>query len=359
MRDRFGQRLSYYKTKITEGMTLSKQATGAKRGTPRKRVKIVQITVMSEDGTSVEVDAKQRTKCGEVKELADYYAESRAIDGRRSCCRGCTRKYREDNADNIRKSGRRYREANTEVIRERLRKYRVDNLKACRERDRKYREVNRQIIRNQVRKWRESNQEHVRKYLKANSEYISEYKRKYRESNPRLFRASDHRRRSLKRILLSEWTVEHEEQILSKFNVSCALTQSLEDIHIDHAIPLAWGHGGSYVGNMIPLSAALNLSKNDAHLYVWFETNRQRFNLDRARFNVMTAIIAEQNGLTSEEYRAYYDWCYANQRTINDICADNERYRYVVSSLELWREAAGIAFPIRLDFEYSRMATTC
>jgi predicted Zn-ribbon and HTH transcriptional regulator len=65
-------------------MTLSKQATGSKRGTPRKRVKIVQITV---DG--VEADAKECTKCGEVKDLMGYHKSKNGLGGRRNVCRVC------------------------------------------------------------------------------------------------------------------------------------------------------------------------------------------------------------------------------------------------------------------------------
>lgn len=46
-----------------------------------------------------------------------------------------------------------------------------------------------------------------------------------------------------------------------QFDGKCPLTGS-DKIHIDHFIPLSWGHGGTYIGNIIPLSDRFNLSKH-------------------------------------------------------------------------------------------------
>ncbi|GGF87908.1 hypothetical protein GCM10010916_01550 [Paenibacillus abyssi] len=138
------------------------------------------------------------------------------------------------------------------------------------------------------------------------------------------------------------------------FNYKCALTNTRGDLVDDHFIAIATGHGGTIRGNIIPLLSAINFSKNDADPFTWFETNRQRFELDDSRWNALISYLADQNGLTLDEYRQFVDWCYANQRSIDDIRADNERYGYVVSSLELWREATGMSFPLRIDFRQKR-----
>ncbi|WP_155808615.1 hypothetical protein [Brevibacillus agri] len=138
--------------------------------------------------------------------------------------------------------------------------------------------------------------------------------------------------------------------MLKKFSDSCPLTLAKNDLHQDHFIPLAWGHGGSYLGNLVPLYCVLNDSKQDRHPFEWFDANKDRFNLSESAWNEMTAILASQNGLTPSELRAFVDWCYANKRTVAQTKRDNERYGYKKPSLEIWREATGLQFPIRVDF---------
>lgn len=128
----------------------------------------------------------------------------------------------------------------------------------------------------------------------------------------------------------------------------CVLSDSKKTAH-DHFIPLGIGHGGTFSGNMISLDRTLNSSKLDNNPFMWFEANRQRFKLDQSRFDSVVADLAEQNGLTSEEYRRYVDWCFENKRSLDDIQADNKRFGYVVTSVELWREAVGLQFPLRFD----------
>lgn len=311
---------------------MSAKVTGSKRGTPRSRVKIVQITVMNEDGTSAEVDAKECTKCCEVKALMEYHVHKRCLGGVNTTCTVCRNK-----------TGKR---RNTWYV------FNGVEMKEC---NLCLRMLPPDCFHRNGHKNRNTP---LYKPVCRDCGCLTDVRRGI--VNKLKTTARWHRRYARKRATPSDWTVEHLTLVLTLFGEACALTHSHEDVHLDHVIPLAWGHGGSYVGNMITLSGALNISKHDTHLYEWFETNRQRFELDHARFDAMTAIIADQNGLTSEEYREYYDWCYANQRNINEIRADNERYGYVVSSIELWREATGIAFPMRLDLrsgdEYRREA---
>jgi hypothetical protein len=148
------------------------------------------------------------------------------------------------------------------------------------------------------------------------------------------------RRRAIKQHLPEKWTVEDRISARQAFQNACALTCSGE-CDDDHFIPLATGHGGSYFGNMYPLDASLNSSKHAKNPFKWFEANRQRFELDQSRFDSLVAKLAEQNGLTSEEFREYTDWCFANPRNLSQIKRDNARYGYRVTSVELWREATG------------------
>jgi hypothetical protein len=148
------------------------------------------------------------------------------------------------------------------------------------------------------------------------------------------------RRRSLCLHLPTLWSTEIKRRAFASFEGRCPLSDSV-DTHDDHFIPLKTGHGGTVIGNMVPLLSSINMSKSDANPFAWFEANRQRFELDQSRFDSLVAKLAEQNGLTSEEFREYTDWCFANPRNPPQIKRDNERYGYRVTSVELWREATG------------------
>ncbi|CDN42008.1 hypothetical protein [Paenibacillus sp. P22] len=286
---------------------MAETATQSRR-LPRKRVRIVKVTVTHADGATEEVEGKKCTECGVEKALTEYHEQTMGLGGRRSKCRECLvnhlRNYRGENTLKVRESQRSRYEKNSERERERSRNYRREN-----------------------------------------SEKRRESCLKYYESNPNVYSAARQRYRAMKRALPSVWNDEDAAQM-----TECSLTKSTEDVHADHVIPLASGHGGTYAGNMAPLIKVLNISKKDAHASVWFEANRQRFNLDPERFDAMFDEKAQQNGLTPQEYRDYYDWCLANPRTVDETRRDNARYGYRVSSVELWRESTGIQFPLRLDF---------
>lgn len=171
-------------------------------------------------------------------------------------------------------------------------------------------------------------------------------KRCYYEGRDRevLFRNSRigvHRRRSISAELPTNWNVNIRKEAFAPFKGRCPLTDSSIDVHDDHFIPIKTGHGGTSLGNMNPLLSSLNMSKSDANPFEWFEANRQRFELDQSRFDSLVAKLAEQNGLTPEEFREYTDWCFANPRSLTQIKRDNARYGYRVTSVELWREATG------------------
>jgi hypothetical protein len=271
-------------------------------------VPIVKITV---DGA--EVDAKKCTKCGEVKALTDYSLDKRSSDGATSSCKECRRHHKK-----------------AAYARDRTR-----SLAYAKE----YYAKNRQKVLHYHKDYTLRNKEKVacyhRGYFTDNRREILKQQRKYYKENPGIFRISRLRRRS-KVFLLPSFG-----EILKEVEPICALTESLDNVHIDHFIPIATGHGGDYPANLSGLRGDLNISKNASNPFEWFEANRQRFELDQSRFDSLVAKLAEQNGLTSEEFREYTDWCFANPRNPPQIKRDNERYGYRVTSVELWREATG------------------
>ncbi|WP_298833878.1 hypothetical protein [uncultured Planococcus sp.] len=105
-------------------------------------------------------------------------------------------------------------------------------------------------------------------------------------------------------------TGEQMASMYKHFNSSCALTGSTTDIHIDHAIPIAIGHGGTIVENMIPLRGDLNISKSARNIFEWFVGIKPRLNLPQSRFDFTIAYLADLNGMTSAEYRDYVYECH-------------------------------------------------
>lgn len=123
--------------------------------------------------------------------------------------------------------------------------------------------------------------------------------------------AAAQRRRTRINFLRDDFSPEDALKLRSDFGGRCVFTGSLK-YALDHVIPVVSGHGGTYYGNLIPLRKDLNSSKNDKNIFEWFEANRQRFELDQSRFDSLIAKLAEQNDMTTEEYREYVYWCHDN-----------------------------------------------
>ncbi|MEK5414324.1 hypothetical protein [Paenibacillus sp. FSL L8-0708] len=274
------------------------------------RVEIVKVAVIGPDGTTIEVDGKVCTKCGgEPKPLTNYGADKRKSDGRRPHCKECEHEYKLAHKERNPEYRRNYYEATADASRQYSRKWVEDNPEL-----------------NKIR----------------NSRWASQNKTK--------IRARDARRRTAKASLPESLSWSGWETTLEVTRRRCALTGAPSNIHMEHWLPIGVGHGGTYSGNIYPMHGTLNLSKSDDNPFEWFEANGQRFELSQSSFDVLVAKLAHQNGLTPEEFRDFTYWCFANKRTVIEVKADNLRYGYKRPSLEMWREAVGIPFPIRVDF---------
>jgi hypothetical protein len=162
---------------------------------------------------------------------------------------------------------------------------------------------------------------HRKRYLGLDNrckECMKTMKSEWALVNKEKMSASAHRRRARLKNLRVDFYEQDLENLLTIFDGGCAITGDYE-IHLDHAIPLATGHGGTFNGNMIPLRADLNFSKNDSNIFEWFEANRQRFELSQERFDNLITWLASANAMTVGEYRDYVYWCHANPRTIDEM----------------------------------------
>ncbi|SDZ06283.1 hypothetical protein [Thermoactinomyces sp. DSM 45892] len=153
-------------------------------------------------------------------------------------------------------------------------------------------------------------------WVKINRDEVRTHSRKYR---------------TMKRYLKFDWSVE-EERLLMKQR--CILTDKKDDIHGDHFIALATGHGGTYEANMIPLSSSLNTSKTDKNPFEWART---RDDIDPYKWEEVVSMLAEKNGLTPIEFKDFVYWCYGHRRSISEVKQDP------TPSIELWRRAKCIA----------------
>jgi hypothetical protein len=144
---------------------------------------------------------------------------------------------------------------------------------------------------------------------------VKKFKQDWQKNNKEKTAGATHRRRARLMSLPHDLTDEDIDDILGVFK-GCVLTGD-SNIHLDHVIPLAVGHGGTIYGNIVPLRADLNFSKNDSNIFEWFGANRQRFELSQERFDKLIEWLASANAMTIEEYRAYVYECHAYPRNID------------------------------------------
>jgi len=237
-----------------------------------------------------QVQAKNCTRCGQIKPLTEFYSHKDGVGGRRPTCKQC-----------ICSEGKKYREYKGEEFKQKMSEYR---------------ERNREKIRNYHRQWSAENREKIREWNRTH----------YKKKKP-AYRVKWQRREAVKRRLPAEINTRVMERILDQFNGCCALTGKDGEIHLDHFIALSTGHGGTYEGNLIPLIKEMNLSKNSQNPFEWVKT---REDIDPEMFERVVAYLAHLNGLSPEEYKDFVYWCYENKRDIAQI-DHNE------SSLSLWK----------------------
>ncbi|KAF3303620.1 hypothetical protein FPV24_00500 [Carnobacterium sp. PL24RED07] len=180
---------------------------------------------------------------------------------------------------------------------------------------------------------------------KRHAEYLAEYnaipenkKRKaestaeWQRNNPDKVAKRNARRNARKRNLPSE-------DISSISFEKCVLTGATDNVHIEHMIPLDWGNGGTYPGNVYAMEGTANLSKGNRNPFEWYESHGERFGISFEAWSDLIEELAERNGMDPSEYVRFVNWCYDNPRTLEQVIADNKRYGYVVDSLTLYREA--------------------
>lgn len=149
----------------------------------------------------------------------------------------------------------------------------------------------------------------VRRWRSDNPDKVSLYVRSWQDRNPDAVKEAATRRRARLVGLPSDFDIGTMRNL---FGSNCALTGGTET-HLDHFIPLSWGHGGSTNGNVYPLESVLNISKNDRNPFEWFEEVKEERGLGEEKFNNLVEKLAGINGMSVARFKEYVYWCEYNK----------------------------------------------
>lgn len=265
------------------------------------------------------VSQKACSKCKAIKNLCEFYVNSKAKDGLSYQCKDCIKAYTASNKEKIaeakrlryqvnkeahRAKGAEYYRNNKEKILERNKLWVEANHERVLENKKEYYQNNRERAYEQSKQWRLANPEKrkeialrwfynnqekankaSREWQEANKERASENARKWREANQERANASRKNweranpekitlKRSIRRLRKSNNGIyEIRPKFIQKLYASpCAVCSGLEDVQADHVIPLARG-GTHSEGNLQPLCRRCNSSKG-AKLMVEFRQSR-------------------------------------------------------------------------------------
>jgi len=231
----------------------------------------------------MKVGRKSCSRCGESKELEEFYKNKASKDGLTAACKDCIKatqhKYNAKNAEKIRLRSKAWYAENKGRALERERLKRLANLEAFRAKGRKYARLdkggakrrikkwladpaNQERKRQKDREWRERNRERKaandKRWAKENRDRRNEIVRRYRENNPETMRLRSYvdgaRRRGVP-------TPDYETRdfILILENDPCCYCGAPME-HIDHIEALTKGGGGEW-DNLTASCQSCNLSK--------------------------------------------------------------------------------------------------
>lgn len=285
-------------------------------------------------------------KCGIEKDIEEFHKNKTYKDGYNSTCKECkreyARKYSNENKDKIKEYQKEYYKNNQEKVKERVSKYRNEHKEEIKEKKKKYNEIHKDEIKVKKKEYYEKNKEKINKrkkeyykenqkyfseqkkiYNKENKEKIKEMKKKYFEENKEKFCVWRNNRKAFRNELPNNLTQEEWDKILNKFDNKCVLTGDSKNISLEHFIPLSIGHGGTYKGNVYPMSLSLNIVKSNKNPFKWIKSQDSK--IQHVFYNVLVPYLAKQNNMDTKTFRRYVNWCFKNKRTLEQIESDNAK----------------------------------
>lgn len=182
-------------------------------------------------------------KCGEceiIKDINEFYIRRSSKDGYRNNCKGCFKKY-----------SKKYYEENKENIKEYDRKYYEEN----KEKKKKYREENKDRIKEYNKKWREENKDRSREWREENKDRKRKYDREYdrnRILNDPLYKLKVRMRTSIYNSLrYGGYTKNNKTNDI----LGCSYEELLDHLN-DNKYGFVYGDDNLDIDHIIPLSKA-------------------------------------------------------------------------------------------------------
>jgi hypothetical protein len=266
----------------------------------RKPVVVVETRVI--DG--VEAEGKKCTKCGKWKPLITSFSrDKKGLGGRMAKCKTCIAEYKKSyytlNSEKVKHLSSEWYETHKERALESCRVYRTKHKEEKALTDKLYRINNAEKLSKKARERR-----------LANRQNEAERKRRWYLNNKDTVEIRNLRRRSRASKLNNDITKEEKEFIWRYFDNSCALTGSIENVSIDHVIPISTGYGGATKGNIIPMRLDLNISKCDKNIFMWFQEIKEYYGLSEDKFNRLVEWLAQANNMTVKEYKEHVQKCH-------------------------------------------------
>jgi hypothetical protein len=247
-------------------------------------------------------DIKTCKKCNEQKELTEFRKVNSNKDGLDTRCKECRKQeYKENPAQ----KEYYYRHHETLLQREAKKRKNKDH--------------------------KEYHVQYTRKDRIENKEKVSLRSSKYRENNKEYYNDYQKKRRVLRNSLDDMYPEYIESQVYDCFGDKCYLTNTEDNVILDHFIPIGWGHGGTYHGNLYPLNVNINSTKSGNNPFEIIEFINEKYQIDIHKWNKLIETLATLNGVTVDEFKEFVYWCEANKRTVDDIQANP------VPSIELWK----------------------
>jgi hypothetical protein len=246
----------------------------------------------------IETDAKECRLCNVMQPLDNYTKRNDMADGHINNCKSCMAKrqaeYAKKNPDIRRKAERNWREKNVDKVKEMAQRSRKKNIDGYRQR---------------LQEWRSENPERSKeinkRYVENNPDKVRESSRKWAQQNKEkvVIYAANRRARvkSLPDTFDDDW-----RSILLELYQGCILTNSTDNIHWDHFIPIATGKGGTYAGNMVPLTSGLNMSKGAKNPIEFLLSS----GMSCERLFDILCILAWLNDMTTDKYIEYVYECF-------------------------------------------------
>jgi len=133
------------------------------------------------------MDTKICTKCGEEKELSEFYKKEISRNSFYSNCKECCKKYYQNNKEKIKENVKKYKKNNPEKVKKCVERWIKNNPKKYKEQKRQWAKNNSEKIKKNYKQWVKNNIEKVilykRKWYKKNLEKLKEKYKKYNQNN--------------------------------------------------------------------------------------------------------------------------------------------------------------------------------